>query len=193
MTSNASPSCSTVIRTSFTFAARTATTCSGWPSVSSSSACLLARGADPNRGNDYGWTKLHQAGYLNRRELAEVMLAAGAHTLCREMERRHALAVVGAAEGPALIHIGAELGEFSNRLNQLEIAEACSDTQVARLQAEQVDDLAVPPEECRHERRAAVTARREIIVRPRPHASWIAGSAPRTTPIRTPPPRAGLD
>ena len=22
---------------------------------------LLDRGADPNRGNDYGWTKLHQA------------------------------------------------------------------------------------------------------------------------------------
>ena len=41
---------------------------------------LLARGADPNRGNDYGWTKLHQAGYSNRRELAEVMLAAGART-----------------------------------------------------------------------------------------------------------------
>ena len=31
---------------------------------------LLERGADPNRGNDYGWTKLHQAGYSNRRELA---------------------------------------------------------------------------------------------------------------------------
>jgi ankyrin repeat protein len=41
---------------------------------------LLARGADPNRGNDYGWTKLHQAGYSDRRELAEVMLAAGART-----------------------------------------------------------------------------------------------------------------
>ena len=26
---------------------------------------LLDRGADPNRGNDYGWTKLHQAGYAN--------------------------------------------------------------------------------------------------------------------------------
>jgi ankyrin repeat protein len=38
---------------------------------------LLARGADPNRGNDYGWTKLHQAGYSNRRELAQVMLDAG--------------------------------------------------------------------------------------------------------------------
>ena len=26
---------------------------------------MLERGADPNRGNDYGWTKLHQAGYGN--------------------------------------------------------------------------------------------------------------------------------
>jgi ankyrin repeat protein len=41
---------------------------------------LLARGADPNRGNDYGWTKLHQAGYSNRRELAELLLAHGART-----------------------------------------------------------------------------------------------------------------
>ena len=39
---------------------------------------LLARGADPNSGNDYGWTKLHQAGYANRLELARIMLAAGA-------------------------------------------------------------------------------------------------------------------
>jgi ankyrin repeat protein len=38
---------------------------------------LLERGADPNRGNDYGWTKLHQAGYSNRPELAQVMLDAG--------------------------------------------------------------------------------------------------------------------
>jgi ankyrin repeat protein len=38
---------------------------------------LLERGADPNRGNDYGWTKLHQAGYSNDRELARVMLDAG--------------------------------------------------------------------------------------------------------------------
>ena len=29
---------------------------------------LLERGADPNRGNDYGWTKLHQAGYANARD-----------------------------------------------------------------------------------------------------------------------------
>jgi ankyrin repeat protein len=41
---------------------------------------LLERGADPNRGNDYGWTKLHQAGYSNRRELAAVMLEAGGRT-----------------------------------------------------------------------------------------------------------------
>jgi ankyrin repeat protein len=38
---------------------------------------LLDRGADPNRGNDYGWTKLHQAGYANDPELARVLLAAG--------------------------------------------------------------------------------------------------------------------
>jgi ankyrin repeat protein len=39
---------------------------------------LLARGADVNRGNDYGWTILHQAGYSNDRALAEVALGAGA-------------------------------------------------------------------------------------------------------------------
>jgi ankyrin repeat protein len=39
---------------------------------------LLERGADVNRGNDYGWTKLHQAGYGNDRELALLLLAAGA-------------------------------------------------------------------------------------------------------------------
>jgi ankyrin repeat protein len=38
---------------------------------------LLVRGADPNRGNDYGWTKLHQAGYSNHPELAQTMLDAG--------------------------------------------------------------------------------------------------------------------
>ncbi|MBV8431902.1 MAG: ankyrin repeat domain-containing protein, partial [Solirubrobacterales bacterium] len=38
---------------------------------------LLKRGADPNRGNDYGWTKLHQAGYGNDSELARLMLDAG--------------------------------------------------------------------------------------------------------------------
>jgi ankyrin repeat protein len=41
---------------------------------------LLERGADPNRGNDYGWTKLHNAGYGNDCELARVMLDAGART-----------------------------------------------------------------------------------------------------------------
>jgi ankyrin repeat protein len=41
---------------------------------------LLERGADVNRGNDYGWTILHQAGYSNDRALAEVALAAGADT-----------------------------------------------------------------------------------------------------------------
>jgi ankyrin repeat protein len=41
---------------------------------------LLERGADANRGNDYGWTKLHQAGYGNDRALAELMLAAGGRT-----------------------------------------------------------------------------------------------------------------
>jgi ankyrin repeat protein len=39
---------------------------------------LLERGADVNRGNDYGWTILHQAGYGDDRALAEVALAAGA-------------------------------------------------------------------------------------------------------------------
>jgi ankyrin repeat protein len=41
---------------------------------------LLERGADPNRGNEYGWTKLHQAAYSNRRDLAQRLLAAGART-----------------------------------------------------------------------------------------------------------------
>jgi ankyrin repeat protein len=41
---------------------------------------LLDRGADPNRGNDYGWTKLHQAGYGNDRGLAALLLDAGART-----------------------------------------------------------------------------------------------------------------
>jgi ankyrin repeat protein len=41
---------------------------------------MLDRGADPTRGNDYGWTKLHQAGYSNWPELARVMLAAGGRT-----------------------------------------------------------------------------------------------------------------
>jgi ankyrin repeat protein len=41
---------------------------------------LLERGADPNRGNDYGWTKLHQAGYSNDSGLAQLMLDAGGRT-----------------------------------------------------------------------------------------------------------------
>jgi ankyrin repeat protein len=41
---------------------------------------LLDRGADVNRGNDYGWTKLHQAGYGNDTELARLLLDAGART-----------------------------------------------------------------------------------------------------------------
>lgn len=41
---------------------------------------LLERGADPNRGNDYGWTKLHSAGDGNDCELAKLMLAARART-----------------------------------------------------------------------------------------------------------------
>lgn len=41
---------------------------------------LFERGADPNRGNDYGWTKLHQAGYGNDCELARSMLDAGGRT-----------------------------------------------------------------------------------------------------------------
>ncbi len=39
---------------------------------------LLERGADPNRGNDYGWTKLHQAGDGNDSDLARLLLIAGA-------------------------------------------------------------------------------------------------------------------
>jgi ankyrin repeat protein len=46
-------------------------------------ALLLEHGADVNRGNDYGWTKLHQAGYGNDCELAHKLLSAGARTdLC---------------------------------------------------------------------------------------------------------------
>src|SRR5262245_33095370 len=39
---------------------------------------LLERGANVNRGNDHGWTKLHQAGYSNDSELARLLLDAGA-------------------------------------------------------------------------------------------------------------------
>jgi ankyrin repeat protein len=41
---------------------------------------LLERGADPNRGNDYGWTRLHGAADGNDRALAAILLAAGART-----------------------------------------------------------------------------------------------------------------
>jgi ankyrin repeat protein len=41
---------------------------------------LLERGADVNRGNDYGWTKLHQAGYSNDVELGRLLLDSGART-----------------------------------------------------------------------------------------------------------------
>ena len=75
-----STSFSTATPTSSRSAGRTATTCSGWPAASTIVALLLERGADPNRGNDYGWTKLHQAGYSNDCELAQLMLDAGART-----------------------------------------------------------------------------------------------------------------
>jgi ankyrin repeat protein len=39
---------------------------------------LLEGGADVNRGNDRGWTALHQAGYSNKPEIAKRLLAAGA-------------------------------------------------------------------------------------------------------------------
>jgi ankyrin repeat protein len=46
-------------------------------------ALLLERGADPNRGNDYGWTRLHGAADGNDRALARMLLDAGARTdLC---------------------------------------------------------------------------------------------------------------
>jgi ankyrin repeat protein len=41
---------------------------------------LLERGADPNRGNDYGWTKLHSAADGDDRDLATILRAAGART-----------------------------------------------------------------------------------------------------------------
>ncbi len=39
---------------------------------------LLAGGADPNQTNDRGWTPLHQAGYRNDPEMADLLLGAGA-------------------------------------------------------------------------------------------------------------------
>jgi len=44
------------------------------------SELLLERGADVNRGNDHGWTKLHQAGYGNDVQLARLLLAKGARS-----------------------------------------------------------------------------------------------------------------
>jgi ankyrin repeat protein len=39
---------------------------------------LLARGADPTRGNAHAWTPLHSAGYGNHPQMARTLLAAGA-------------------------------------------------------------------------------------------------------------------
>jgi ankyrin repeat protein len=39
---------------------------------------LLAAGADPNQGNDRGWTPLHQAAYRNDSEMTALLLQAGA-------------------------------------------------------------------------------------------------------------------
>jgi ankyrin repeat protein len=41
-------------------------------------ALLLGKGADPRRGNVHGWTPLHQAAYLGRLDLTEMLLEAGA-------------------------------------------------------------------------------------------------------------------
>ena len=39
---------------------------------------LLSAGADPNQGNDRGWTPLHQAGYRNDPEMVALLLEGGA-------------------------------------------------------------------------------------------------------------------
>jgi ankyrin repeat protein len=39
---------------------------------------LIEAGTDVNLGNRYGWTALHQTGYANLPDLAEVLLQAGA-------------------------------------------------------------------------------------------------------------------
>ena len=62
---------------------------------------------------------------------------------------------IEAAVGPGL-RCARELSD------QVEQSEPGRDAQVARLEPEHVDDLAVPPEESRDERRAPVPARREI-------------------------------
>jgi ankyrin repeat protein len=41
-------------------------------------ALLLERGADVGRGNDHGWTPLHQAAYSGRPALVDLLLGAGA-------------------------------------------------------------------------------------------------------------------
>lgn len=41
-------------------------------------ALLLERGADPSRGNAHEWTALHQAAYMGRPDMAQMLLAAGA-------------------------------------------------------------------------------------------------------------------
>jgi ankyrin repeat protein len=43
-------------------------------------AALLGAGARVNEANDRGWTPLHQAGYTNQPEIAELLLDAGAST-----------------------------------------------------------------------------------------------------------------
>ena len=85
---------------------------------------LLERGADPNRGNDYGWTKLHQAGYSNDSDLATLMLGAGAaHRSLRSRRRRHTArrrAVLGSSGGrraartrqPSNLRVAAGLGDL---------------------------------------------------------------------------------
>ena len=99
-TRRGSRSCSTRTRSSSRRAARTATTCSGWPAALALVRLLLERGADPNRGNDYGWTQLHQAGYSNRRELRAAAARRGrAHRPLGARRRRHA-ARRGALLGP---------------------------------------------------------------------------------------------
>jgi ankyrin repeat protein len=39
---------------------------------------LLGAGADPNRANNRGWTPLHQTGYSNQPDVAQVLVDAGA-------------------------------------------------------------------------------------------------------------------